>query len=170
MPKLMVIRIIMSLGAVLLSRFRTLRALFITGYVLNIILWFVPSERFSFEITLSRFDYVRTSLQSDYGLVGYLYLLFDQLLIVEVLIFASNFVFLALALALPRRWVFITASSVAVWILLFATFDAYFVAYSGMYVDYILVPRVLLGVASLLTLLGFFIKPPAPRNSSLDAT
>ena len=81
-----------------------------------------------------------------------------DLLLIFALVFASNFVFIALALALPRRWVFITASSVSVFLISFSFFSIH-TAHSM----YILVPRVLQGVASLLTLLGFFIKPPAPR-------
>ena len=150
------------------SKFRTLRALFITGYVLNIILWFVPSVRYfgpGLEGTESRFEGFLGSLSLGMSVV-----VFDQ-----VLIFASNFVFIALALALPRRWVFITASSVAALFIVvnlislmgcpFSVLGTRYSVLGGSHctMTYILVPRVLQGVASLLTLLGFFIKPPAPR-------
>ena len=133
------------------STFRTLRALFLAGYVLNIILWFVPAVKTTAGL-LSMFSIVRLlSQQGDLGAYYY------------VLIFASNIVFIALALALPRRLVFFTASSVAAFFILLDLFSA-----SDYQMTYFLAPRVLQWVASLLTLLGFFMKPPAPppRNAT----
>ncbi len=140
------------------STFRTLRALFLAGYVLNIILWFVPSFKASIggfmgmggeERVLSMFSMVQ--LASQQGNMG--------LTIFMVLIFASNIVFIALALALPRRWVFITASSVAAFFILLNLFSG-----SNEQVTYFLVPRVLGWAASLLTLVGFLMRPPGPRT------
>ena len=150
------------------STFRTLRALFLAGYVLNIILWFVPATFVGFfagcgssgGFLVSMFSIVR--LLSQQGNLG--------ATIFFVLIFVSNIVFIALALALPRRWVFLTASSVAAFFILQGGLIGLLRLFSASdeQMTYFLVFRVLQWVASLLTLLGFFMKPPAPppRNAT----
>lgn len=135
------------------SMFRTLMTLFLSGYVLQIILWFVPTVEMSFggfmgeEGALSMFSFVR--LRSQQGNVGFTFF--------AALLFASNIVVIALALALPHRWVFISASSVSAFGILLSLFSG-----SNDQMTYLLVPLVLAWVAKLLTLLGFFIKPSVP--------
>lgn len=136
------------------ERYYRLRALFLLGYALNILLWFVPMARMKVggflafgaeEKTFSMLSMVR--LLSQQGALGMTLFL--------VAVFASNIVFIVLALALPRRWVFLTASSVAAFFILLNLFSG-----SNEQTTYFLVPKVLGWIASLLTLLGFAIKPP----------
>ena len=140
---------------------RRLRNFFILGYALNIILWFVPAVTMRVgtllgfggeEKTLSMFSMVRLiSQQHNLGLTIFL-----------VGVFAGNIVFIALALAHPRRWVFITASSVAAFFILLNLFSG-----SNEQIHYLLVPRVLGWCATLLTLTGFVIKPPVGVRAQL---
>lgn len=134
--------------------YRRLRNLFLLGYALNIVLWFVPAITMRVgtflgvggeDKTFSMFSLVR--LISQQGKLG--------LTIFFVSVFASNIVFIVLALALPRRWVFLTASSVAAFLILLGLFSG-----SSEQAQYFLIPRLLGWAASLLTLIGFFIRPP----------
>ena len=130
--------------------YHLLRNLFLLGYVLNIVLWFIPTMRVGEQPALSAFSLVR--LVSQLGNWGATILL--------VLVFASNVAFVVLALAYPRRWVFIVASSVASFLILLNLFSA-----SNPEMHNLIIPRVLQWCAEFLTLTGFFIKPPTDLRS-----
>jgi hypothetical protein len=135
------------------ERYRMLRFLFVLGYVLNIILWFLPYGRVSSELgqaggggkMFSTLDLVRLLSQTSPGWTLFF-----------VLVFTSNILFIVLALIRPKRWIFLVASSLAgiffIWNLFSATPQG---------IEYLFIPRLLSYVASCLTLLGFLVNPPA---------
>ena len=129
------------------SNYRTLRTLFIIGYAINIALWFVPEYRVNKSV-LTLFSLVRSISQVSPGWTMF-----------YVLVFASNIVFIILALASPRRWIFLTASSVAAFFLLYGLFSG-----SNEQIEYLLIPRILGYIAALITLTGFLIRPPATET------
>ncbi len=138
-----------------IAHYETLRRFFLLGYAMNIVLWFVPAVKarvggfFGFggkEELLSMFSFARMVSQGSPGLAMFL-----------VLVFASNIVFIVLALKYPKRWIFLAGSSLAAFFLLLDVFSSN----SNDQVRYLLLPRLLDWAATALTLTGFLIKPPA---------
>ena len=129
------------------SRFRMLKSLFVLGFFMNIVLNFVPLLQLKVRgdlITHSALSLIRTISGTNPGLT-----------FVLVLIFASNILFIALAFAYPKRFIFIVASSFTVIMLIWNFFQG-----TNPNVIIFLLPQVLGYIANALTLIGFFIKPP----------
>lgn len=133
-------------------RYAMLRRLFVLGYAMNIILWFVPTMRMKVggilgvgaqEDVYSVLTLVQRISQTSPGW----HLFF-------VLTFASNILFIVLAVAYARRWIFITGASVATLFLLWGLFST-----DAPGVEGFLLPRILGYVATALTLTGFVVVP-----------
>ena len=134
--------------------YQALRALFVGGFALDIVLMFVPSIEVTTAgflgfggtvISMSGLDVIRRLFQS--GEVGLAMLL--------VLLFCAQVAFLILAMKYPKRWVFVAGSCFAVFLVILGLF-----AGSSDNVEEYFVPRVLSYVATALQLAGFWVKPP----------
>ncbi|HEY7214235.1 MAG TPA: hypothetical protein VIC28_06365, partial [Thermoanaerobaculia bacterium] len=136
-----------------LMRYGMLRRLFVLGYSMNIVLWFVPAFRMKVggdlgfgaeDKVFSMLSMVRLISQTSPGWTLFF-----------VVTFASNIVFLVLAFAYPKRWLFIIGASIAAPFMLWGFFSG-----ENPDIHQFLVPRLLGYVATALTLIGFFIRPP----------
>jgi hypothetical protein len=121
-----------------------LRALFVAGFVLEIILTFVPSHGAEGR-SFSDFESVRWSFQQGGR---------DGLFLLSVSMFCFMVACPALALSHPRRWVFIAGAS-------FAMFGLVLEFFTGSNENVYFLPRLLDYVAIAMMLTGFWIKPPA---------
>jgi len=134
--------------------FQLLRVLFICGYLMKIVLTFVPSAEitqrgmFGFgevqKQTYSLYDIIR--LLGERGAFGW------QLFF--IVLFALKIVFVILAIRYPKRWVFISGASFYAFLLLWGFFTP---SMEG--IEYLLIPSILDYISSALVLLGFFVKP-----------
>ena len=100
------------------TRYGMLRRLFVLGYTMNIVLWFVPAFRIEIGPWGGAEDFSILSMARLYSQTGLGWILFF------VVTFASNVVFLVLAFSHPRRWTFITASSIVAPYILWRSFSA----------------------------------------------
>lgn len=146
------------------SKYRSYRRVFIGGFALSILLWFVPSVTMKVggflgvggeEKTLSVLDVVRMLFRA--GHLGFAFFL--------VLLFCISAAFLVLAIKYPRRWVFVAGSSYAVFGIILDVFSG-----SGTDVHYIYLPKAMGYLATAMTLVGFWCKPPAIVSRSELAT
>lgn len=132
--------------------YQVLRSLFIVGYVMNFALWFAPIIRMKVGGIIGIGAEVRSF--SMFSLITAISSTNPGQTFLAVLVFASDILFIVLAITYPRRWIFILASSVGVLVLLYSLF---IVKLPGMH---FLLPQVLGYVAAALTLTGFLIRPP----------
>jgi hypothetical protein len=141
----------------LTSHFRTLRVIFIAGYVGSIIVYFIPVEVMNNPNippgSYSMFDIIKMIAQVN-----------PPVAMVMVFFFALNIVIVVLALTYPKRWVFIVGASYAALALMYS-----FVSSSGQMVEFSLIMAVISWAIVLAELTGFFIKPasavvPAPAH------
>lgn len=140
-------------------RFQLLRALFVCGWVLSIVLTFVPSYRIRTRGG-GFFDYYyEYRLLSGYDIIQLLYQEGELgLWMLFVLLFAVEIVFVVLAFKYPKQLVFIAGATFAALNLLLNLFST---PMEG--IEVLLIPRVLGYIATAFILSGFFIKPPATQ-------
>jgi hypothetical protein len=123
--------------------YRNLRALFIVGFVLEIILTFVPCHGADGR-SFSDFESIRWAFQQGR----------DGLAFLSVSMFCFAVACAALAIAYPRRWVFIAGAC-------FAAFNLILELFSGSNGNVYFLPQLLDYVATAMMITGFWIKPPA---------
>ena len=138
------------------ATYRNLRALFIAGFALNAILFFVPALKAKVggflgfggeERTFSVLTLTREIIQAGHLGLGLFF----------VIIFCIAVAFVVLAIKYPRRWLFITGACYTIVWFIFALFSG-----SGKDTEELFLPKLLGYVASALTLSGFWVRPPAP--------
>jgi len=133
------------------NRYQTIRILFIIGYILNIILTFVPS------VSYKSYSYYESAekYMSDYEAIQILLNAQSFWGIYFVVLFASYFAFIILAFKYQRSWVFITGASVTAF-----TFILFLFYPSNPDVHRVFLTSVLGYLAMIFILSGFFAKPP----------
>ena len=146
-----------------LSRFQTLRMLFIFGYLIGIILTFVPSVEITQITQHGMFDAgeVTKVTYSSYGIIQ---LLGERqevgLQLFFVILFALNIAFIILAIKYPKRWIFISGASITAFLLLWNFFTP-----SNKDIQNLFIPRIIGYISDTFILLGFLIKPPSISTS-----
>ncbi len=135
--------------------YQLIRAIFVAGCILNIILTFIPMYVVEapglfglFKVKRSIFDGIQLAFNiggSEGFFYGFLY----------VLIFAAYIIFAVLAIVYQKRWVFIAGASVAAFTLLLE-----FLSSDVEGVEAILLPKLLWYIATIAMLSGYFVKPP----------
>lgn len=134
--------------------YRSLSILFIAGFTIQAVLWFVPAAKVTVggligqggqELSLSNLDAVRLLIQSGQVGLGILFVTF----------FCITVAFVALAMKYPRRWVFIAGSCFEFFGMVLNFFSG-----SNPNVQHYLLPQLLGYVAAAMVLTGLWIKPP----------
>jgi hypothetical protein len=137
-----------------LERYNLLRRLFVLGYAMNIVLWFVPTYQGRLGGFVSGSS-AEDSVYSTFLLVRILSQTSPGWTLFFVVSFALNIVFIVLAFSWPKRWLFLTASSVSAFFVLWGLFSS-----GNPNLHSFLLPLLLGYIASAMTMVGFFIKPP----------
>lgn len=152
------------------THFQLLRQLFIAGYAIALILFFVPSIEITSRTHTSLFSAPETSTDS-YSTFEITRLLGKKgemgLQLFVVASFAISAALLILAITYPKRWVFITGASMTAFFLLWNLFSA-----PDEHVKALFLPAIVGYISSGLALLGFFVRPPRsqPREEAISGT
>lgn len=145
------------------ARFLMLRRLFILGYSMNIVLWFIPSVVIRGNVGGFLWPAQPDRLLSMFSLVRLISQENPLLTLFFVLVFASNIAFIVLAIKVPKRWVFLTAAILSSLFLLLGLFSA-----TPEDIYYIPFTRNLGYIAAALTLVGFVITPVAAATGEQE--
>jgi hypothetical protein len=132
-------------------RYEHPRVIFIAGFMLEILLWFIPTISITTDlgaISISSFRIARSLFLYGQNGAG---------LLVIFPLFVSV-VILVLAMKYPRRWVFICGACFAVLVILWGVSHGSADLEMGM--DVYFAPRILSYVGSVMGLIGFIVKPP----------
>jgi len=146
--------------SLMITRYTNLKRVFIFGYALKIVLWFLPAVKVSPESFISIWG--DDKILSMFSFVRLLSKWSFDLTMLMVLVFASNIVFIILAFKHPKRWIFLTGSSFTVFFLLMDMFSTS----SNHQVHYLILPKILGYVTDAMTLTGFLIKPPLQEKEA----
>ncbi len=146
--------------------YRNLRALFIAGFALNALIFFLPAFKVKVGSVLGMGGEVRTFsaltltrevIQAGHIGVGLFF----------VIVFCIAVAFVVVAIKYPRRWVFITGACYTVFWLIFGFFSG-----ENKDTQQLFLPQLLGYIASAMTLAGFWIRPPtqaAARIASAES-
>lgn len=137
-------------------RYQILRAFFVCGYVLSVVLTFVPAYRIRTRVGGFFDNHLEYRVLSTYDLIQFMHQEGEYgWWMFYVLIFAVAIAFIALALKYPKQWVFIAGATFAGFLLLLNLFSG-----TPEGIEHLLIPTVVDYISTILILSGFFIKPP----------
>ncbi len=141
------------------NRYQTIRTLFITGFILNIILTFIPSASYQ------PYSYYEQPLKylSAYDGIQILFKAQSFWGFYFVFLFSLNIVFIVLAIKYPKGWIFIAGASVTGFNYVLSLFMP-----SNPDIHSVFVTAVFQYLASLFILSGFFANPSKEKPNTTD--